>query len=285
MKAEQQDSVRKPLSPILGSINLSPLSVPYTDTTYLTTLASPPQPRSATPAISPKIRQKPHRPSVRVRRSPAIGPSPLRAMILPDPSDSSITVRTTVSQLGSRNSNTTLNYSRFGLGFSGTLHAATRGVDSTAPRASDGAQDRSKGASSVNEAEDDPNLLLGIIQELVEETSHWDGSLFKDKKFKALIDSSKRQPFQRSEPPSRVLKEDSASSGAGLRDDKSLACDLNLLVPDIFRKHGETFIPDFEVKMRATEDEAGDIVPAWEDQTRRWLDEDPQSGDSVGVAC
>ncbi|KAG6816157.1 hypothetical protein H0H87_008291 [Tephrocybe sp. NHM501043] len=244
-------SALKSLSPII--LPLSPLFVPYPPATYKE--GSDQQPISQFPlathsrTISPKLKQKERRkPSVRSRRSPAVGPSPLRSMILPDPSvESKIAVKTSTSQIGSHNSNTTLDYSRLGLGFPASPTNTTHDTHSEVEALPNSEQLMSGSDSRTLSAtmDEDPNALVGIIRELVEETDKWDGSLFKDKNFKAMIDDSKY-----------VLKGVSNCGPTVVEDlfrrdeDKSCEIDLSLLGLDIFRSGGEAFLPGVENKGR-----------------------------------
>ncbi|KAF8076419.1 hypothetical protein FPV67DRAFT_1471607 [Lyophyllum atratum] len=281
MKVEQQDrsNARKPLSPVLGSNNLGAPSVSYPSAVYST---SSPKPHLESQTISPKVKQKTRRSSIRIRRSPAIGPSPLRAMILPDPSDASITIRNSVSQMGSRNLNTALDYSRLGFGFSSTPHTGISEFNNAVAPAQEQAKDRNKRASRLKEDEDDPNLLIGIIQELVDETSQWDKSLFKDKNFKAMIENSKHPSFRANQMPGKVLDKEILRRGDGIPEDESAEFDLSLLGLDIFRSDGETFIPSTEDKRQPGDAEGTDMVSFWDEKT--WDDQEAKRA-AVGVAC
>ncbi|KAG6899446.1 hypothetical protein C0993_010283 [Termitomyces sp. T159_Od127] len=187
----------QPLSPVLLSVDLSPLSVPCSPETLLH--------RSQTSETSAqtfrgniafrKIRQKQSRKSsIRSRRSPALGPSPLRVMILPDPSDPKIAVHASPSRGGSQILNYSHNYSSLGLGFPSSSLSLTR--DSEVKQNKLGPNKETvQMESEVHRAtvdKEDANTLVGMIRELVEETDRWDASLFKDKHFKAMINDSKQ---------------------------------------------------------------------------------------------
>ncbi|KAG5652456.1 hypothetical protein H0H81_004952 [Sphagnurus paluster] len=235
----QNAVTRKPLSPVLGSVNLGPLFVPYPEAAFKVE-RSPDLNPMPKPNILPKVNQKTNKSSIRVRRSPAIGPSPLRAMILPDPSDSNANIRESVSH----NAKAKTDYSPLGFGFRSTA------------RAEDliGAA-RANGATTK---EDDPNLLMGIIRELVDETSQWDRSLFKDKNFKKMIEDSKQ-------PLSERVDREPTLVASGSAQDKSTELGLNPLVLDIFRSGGETFLPRAEVGRQLGQHTEPDATSFWED--------------------
>ncbi|KAG6916102.1 hypothetical protein DXG01_008429 [Tephrocybe rancida] len=265
-------STLRHLSPVLLSVNLSPLSVPYppAHNSNFDSTRSP----LIKPAISPELKQRERRkPSLRIRRSPTIGPSPLRAMILPDASDSKI--KTSASQLGSRNSHTTLDYSNIGLGLPKSPFTATSEISKVKPFSyaeNSQPENTSKTLSATLDTED-PNTLVGMIRELVEETDQWDGSLFKDKNFKAMIDGSKRA-FKGGRDQDRI-SEDSSQHAYGdgtVWEDKSCEVDLSLLGLDIFRSGGETFIPGADNKELLLDDDATKprMVSFWEDNLTNW---------------
>ncbi|KAF5388235.1 hypothetical protein D9615_000437 [Tricholomella constricta] len=278
-KANQQVPVnRKPLSPLPNSFNLSPLSVPCPAAIYPFDPASVPYPPLEKAVISPKLKQKARRPSIRVRRSPAIGPSPLRTMILPDPSDSNMTARTNVSELRSRNSNTSLDHSRIGLGFPKTPYTDAQELKPIESSEAQEQEQNRNGRASGTTAGDDPNVLMGIIRELVEETNQWDGSLFKDKNFKTMIENSKYPSFKGSQTRGTIVKEQFSR----VSEDKSAEFDLSLLGLDIFRSGGETFIPGTEDKTHLNEGEGADLVSFWRDGGGH---SDQDAKREVGVAC
>ncbi|KAJ8515047.1 hypothetical protein ONZ45_g7485 [Pleurotus djamor] len=101
----------------------------------------------------PGYSKRPQKRSItpRTRKSPVIGPSPLRVMTLPEvPSSDQCTEKVGI-----------------------------------APPTLSG--DRPQSALSQGKGDEDENALIGIIQELIEETSDWDPSLFMQPSFKSLL--------------------------------------------------------------------------------------------------
>ncbi|KIY49220.1 hypothetical protein FISHEDRAFT_72565 [Fistulina hepatica ATCC 64428] len=135
-----------------------------------------------------------HQSSTRSRRSLALGPSPLRNMSLPanefgelsmsdlkaiqtflDKENESVAV-TIVSPA------TTQSHNPYGIGL---------GHPERPPFNNHRSSVSTWRSSKGNE---DPNLLLGIIRELVEETSEWDPSLFMSKNFKTMLQNAEVEP-------------------------------------------------------------------------------------------
>ncbi|KAK0453678.1 hypothetical protein EV421DRAFT_1957166 [Armillaria borealis] len=189
-------------------------------------LPLPLPPREPIPAL-PKARPNTRSLSVRSRKSPPIGPSPLRIMTLPESVISDLFTLPT-SQPDPPNTNgyqdhnsytARLNrhsYSSIGLGFPpvSCAPAGDRNVDSAKRSSTDSTSSKRIGD------DDGSNLLLGIIRELVEETSQWDTSLYMDDKFKSMIEIA-------------------GSEGRGLDKCESVASpvevDLGLLGLEVFR--------------------------------------------------
>ncbi|KAK0487003.1 hypothetical protein EDD18DRAFT_657024 [Armillaria luteobubalina] len=187
-------------------------------------LPLPLPPREPIPAL-PKVRPNTRSLSVRSRKSPPIGPSPLRIMTLPESVISDLLSLST-SQPDPPNTNeyqdhssytAKLNrrsYSSIGLGFPPVPRAGDCNADSAKRSSIDS-------TSSKHIGDDDgSNLLLGIIRELVEETSQWDTSLYMDDKFKSMIETA-------------------GNEGRGLEKCESVASpvevDLGLLGLEVFR--------------------------------------------------
>ncbi|KAF4575059.1 hypothetical protein EYR36_006415 [Pleurotus pulmonarius] len=103
--------------------------------------------------------QKPRSITPRVRKSPIIGPSPLRVMTLPEgPSSDSVSANKSPD---------------------GRLKPSQE----QRPKE----ENSIRPLSSFKDADEDEAALLGIIQELIEETSDWDPDLFMDAGFKSLL--------------------------------------------------------------------------------------------------
>ncbi|KAK0491065.1 hypothetical protein IW261DRAFT_1435475 [Armillaria novae-zelandiae] len=175
-----------------NSYTFIPLPPPFTEVPPIP-LPSP-LPRESIPAL-PKARPNTRSLSARSRKSPAIGPSPLRTMTLPESVIGDF-LSLPASQPDPPNWNehqdhnsytAKLNrhsYSSIGLGFPPVSCAGDRNADSAKRSSIDS-------TSSKHIGDDDgSNLLLGIIRELVEETSQWDTSLYMDDKFKSMIETA-----------------------------------------------------------------------------------------------
>ncbi|KAG6895205.1 hypothetical protein C0992_002596 [Termitomyces sp. T32_za158] len=240
----------QPLSPVLLSLDLRPLSIPCPPATLLHCSTPGPSAQSFREknVVLRKIKQKHSRKSsIRPRRSPALGPSPLRAMILPDPSDPKIAVHASPSRAGSQISNYSHNYSSLGLGFPSSSLSLKRDSEVKGVKLSPNGETEQM-ESEVNRVtvdKEDAKTLVGMIRELVEETDRWDASLFKDKHFEAMINDSKQ-----------ALKESSNHSPVGnpwyrgngtVQEDESCEVDLNFRGLDIFRG-GEVSMPIVEDK-------------------------------------
>ncbi|KAK0242814.1 hypothetical protein EDD85DRAFT_986212 [Armillaria nabsnona] len=181
-----------------NSYTFIPLPPPFTEVPPVPPipLPLPLPPREPIPAL-PKARPNTRSLSVRSRKSPPIGPSPLRIMTLPESVISDLFTLPTsqpeppnTNEYQDHNSYTAkLNrhsYSSIGLGFPpvSCVPAGDRNVDSAKRSSTDSTSSKRIGD------DDGSNLLLGIIRELVEETSRWDTSLYMDDKFKSMIETA-----------------------------------------------------------------------------------------------
>lgn len=131
------------------------------------------------PPLSPvamfKLRPRYRLSSVRVKRSPPLGPSPLRTMILPESSDPDISPR--VSRQDPSIMTLCGEPNNFGLPpEDGTVRSEKEKVIN--------------GRSLRIVEDNDPDALLGLIRELAEEVNDWDDTLFMDKNFKSMIENS-----------------------------------------------------------------------------------------------
>ncbi|KAJ3857433.1 hypothetical protein EV368DRAFT_77787 [Lentinula lateritia] len=206
------------LSPKQTSLNETKLSpvIPGADT-GMTITRRP----SQTSGTLPRIKVQPSRsPSLRSRKSPIVGPSPLRIVTLPEGSLANLnkeidkdllpSIPSLSSSTGSAAAPTShaeewkkhQNYANLGIGYpsswglglgleeGGTAQIQSEIVSenrfSVPCRLSQATSTQSQMPSSP-----DADAMLGIIQELVEETSQWDDSLFMDTSFKALIENSR----------------------------------------------------------------------------------------------
>jgi len=213
---------RKSLAPVTTSINFSSPVLPA-----LLPLNS---------AHPTKMKQKPRSPSVRVRRSPPIGPSPLRTMILPDNSDVSPSFqKNDINSKKDTSISRRAYHSHLGLGFptNKVLHADQEQPNITLEAS------QSHQHPTINPNDDGPNILLSIIRELVEETSKWDASLFVDDNFKSMIQNSGLLLSERTEDNSDT--ENGNSEGNGMPPDRSEELDLGLIGTDVVRQTSASY--------------------------------------------
>jgi hypothetical protein len=234
---------RKSLSPVTSSIDVDS-SVP---------LALLP----LNPTRSTKIKPKPRSSSVGVRRSPPLGPSPLRTMILPDNSVQSNDIRP-----GSRDSSVIgrTHYGHLGIGFPTPNTNYEQPNDP--PESSHNQQHAKTSATQISD--DDPNILLSIIRELVEETSEWDASLFMDDNFKSMIQNSGLLLSEKTRD--KYDTENINSKGKTMLPDRSEELDLSLIGVDVFHSDGETFISDHNLAIQEpTRPDMKELVSFWDE--------------------
>ncbi|KAJ6599037.1 hypothetical protein DFH09DRAFT_1356182 [Mycena vulgaris] len=184
---------------ITTNTSFVPLELPALGPALSPTISSFPSPPPVTSILKPKFK-------VRARRSPAIGPigpSPLRTMILPESVDCELSSYTQ-NRLNKENPDAMDRpisihspYTSLGVrvgelgGGSGTYAGVAKGASNNiVPKAKRRHSSVSSHRASKVE-EDDPSVLLGIIRELVEETSEWDpSSVFMSQNFKTLLQES-----------------------------------------------------------------------------------------------
>lgn len=247
------------------------LEIPLPSPTLTPNLSSFPCPPIST-VVSPIIKRKTSPPSIRVRRSPAIGPSPLRTMILPDPSFTEITFLQASDKENIRTkdrpTSSISTYSHLGLEYPHS-RSGTGGESESEEYPSGSARGGAKSAinrirSNGSErrvsktGDDDPNVLLGIIRELVEETNEWDSSLFVDENFKAMIESSRGL--------SSVNAGNDRYNWAETAGGRSVEVDLTLLGLDIFRSDGPSHAEETGLTNHAERPGEGSMfVSFWEE--------------------
>ncbi|KAF8897562.1 hypothetical protein BD779DRAFT_1465716 [Infundibulicybe gibba] len=172
----------------------SPISTPLHSTKPVATQGTNPENVNLVPVLrSPEPlniktvstqRKNIPRKTSRPRKSPAIGPSPLRAMVLPDSSETNLvsSFETGIDNQEIIDSSDRVSahsvYAQLGLGF-----PARRRRESLTTT-EDGK------ASFEAPVHDDADILLNIIRDLVEETSEWDANLFVDENFKSMMQGS-----------------------------------------------------------------------------------------------
>ncbi|KAG7449176.1 uncharacterized protein BT62DRAFT_1073689 [Guyanagaster necrorhizus] len=158
-------------------------------------LPLPLPPREPIPAL-PKARPNTRSLSVRSRKSPPIGPSPLRTMTLPESvigdlfSLPSLPDPPNTNEYQNPNNSYTArlsrrSYSTVGLGFPPVSCAPPDD-----PKVDSAKRSSTDSTSSKRTDGDGSNLLLSIIREPVEETSQWDTSLCMDDKFESMIETA-----------------------------------------------------------------------------------------------
>ncbi|KAK2466236.1 hypothetical protein APHAL10511_001878 [Amanita phalloides] len=142
------------------------------------------------PPLSPvavfKLRPRQKLSTVRTRRSPPLGPSPLRTMILPENSEADISITACRAKPSTMSCNQDI------------LNPVPEDEAATFDTA---------GPTNVEDG------ILGLIRELVEEVNDWDDSLFMDEDFKSMIENSqeishKRRKRSLSSPPINSLSYD-----------------------------------------------------------------------------
>ncbi|KAK7049496.1 hypothetical protein VNI00_005527 [Paramarasmius palmivorus] len=154
----------------------------------------------------PRIKPATRTPSLRSKKSPALGPSPLRIVTLPELSISEfgqlspiVVVPDSDAASTERDPNAHRHlgvYPNIGIGYPSTWTETTRTPEDT----SGSPKPRSRPISSFSShrdsraRQDDSEVMLEIIRDLVEETSQWDQSLHMEDNFKALILSAELTP-------------------------------------------------------------------------------------------
>ncbi|KAK7470613.1 hypothetical protein VKT23_002037 [Stygiomarasmius scandens] len=210
-------------------------------------------------ATLPRRRPKARTPSVRSRKSPPIGPSPLRIMTLPErsttelctlannharSSKSEFTLTQALAQESSSGPKRDM-YSQLGIGYPSVwgidkkevspdqIQVATESeIDTSNAGPSHTTTPTSPAISITNSPschqDQAADVMLDFIRELVEETSQWDSSLYMDDGFKALIqDSTSRinlsvqAPESPRSSPSVHPSPSPSSDNLGLRSPKS----------------------------------------------------------------
>jgi hypothetical protein len=106
--------------------------------------------------------------------------------------------------------------------------------------------------------DEDPNTLLSLIRELVEETSEWDASLFMDDNFKSLIQNSGLSLSGKTED--KPDRENNDPTGNILPSDRSQQLDVSI---DIARSDGVTFISDHNLARQ--ESSSDTMIPYWDE--------------------
>ncbi|KAJ3977363.1 hypothetical protein EV361DRAFT_58606 [Lentinula raphanica] len=216
-KIQHPSTLEANSSPILPDLELN-----------ATTVTRRPSQNSATfPRM--KAQPQPNRtPSVRSRKSPMLGPSPLRIVTLPEGSLANLNKDADKDHLPTIPSLSSATDSIFGptahpeeskkhqhYGNLGIGHPSSwgLGLGLDGDRSSQILSEQDSGAVSVFPSSPNVDSMLGIIQELVEETSQWDDSLFMEDSFKALIENSRSTT---SESPSSSSKSSGRSRRSSL---------------------------------------------------------------------
>ncbi|KAF8195859.1 hypothetical protein K438DRAFT_788043 [Mycena galopus ATCC 62051] len=254
-------------------IDRIPLERPLMSPAPSPALSSFPSPAPIVGILKPKLK-------VRTRRSPvigAIGPSPLRSMILPDSFDSEISSHAQIRFSQSAYSPCAAPGAALGQSDVKSSLETNAGIAKSASNSIVPNTRRRQNSVSSHHAsgmdDDDPDVLLGILRELVEETSDWDQStVFMNQSFKNLLQEtgitptkSAREGFVEAEVVGPGKKPD---SGQSVRPDVN----LELLGLDFFRS--ESFYDDQTSKA----DDATKLVSFWDE------DSGNRSREIVGLA-
>jgi hypothetical protein len=190
-------------------------------------------------------------PKTRSRKSPPVGPSPLRTMILPDLSSG--------SAIGSPNE---MEVTKNSLDPHGVLPSDVLSPNPL-PGSSRMLTDNNKGClpcSAKKQDNDGTDALLGIIRELVEETGDWDDDLSMKDNFKSLMRNAVGEVVESEESSGTGSRSRSSDSSGTSNTD----VDLGLLGLDRFKddySNGRDYEPE-----GAREDSAMDLVSSfWAD--------------------
>lgn len=122
-------------------------------------------------------------------------------------------------------------YLHLGIGYPNSRTAHRDSQDRSGSRRLSHASFRRMSHAEVDD--NDPSILLGIIRELVEETSQWDADLYMDDNFKSMIQGSGAGP---------------SGQDGSFAADRSVEMDLGLLGLDVFRT--EDFSNGYEEEAR-----------------------------------
>ncbi|KAJ7047340.1 hypothetical protein C8F04DRAFT_1058480 [Mycena alexandri] len=250
-----------------------PLDLPALGKPLSPTLSSFPSPPPVTSILKPKLR-------VRTRRSPAIGPigpSPLRTMILPESVDSELAsysqIRLNKENMSAKDRQVSVHGSYASLGGTGRASDVGSGLGITRGTSNNLVLKAKRRHSSISSPcpsiveEDDPGVLLGIIRELVEETSEWDpNSVFMSESFKNLLQESGMTPANSTHGDLAAEATDTQNKSGWAESDsdqsiRSVEADLGFLSLNIL-KH-ESF---YDVGSSATDDSTR-LVSFWDEDS------------------
>jgi len=116
---------------------------------------------------------------------------------------------------------------------------------------------------------EDPNILLGIIRELVEETKEWDNSLFMNRDFKSMIENS--NVFARDNtffPSPSCQGQDRMKHNRGYNPQGDADnCNHESYPADILWRDGSEHLPGL-TRSKPSSPEIP-VVSYWEDETTR----------------
>ncbi|KAJ7507843.1 hypothetical protein B0H11DRAFT_1968907 [Mycena galericulata] len=257
--------------PVLSpNTDFAPLELPVLGEPLSPTLSSFPTPPPVASILKPKLK-------IRTRRSPAIGPigpSPLRTMILPESTNSDLSSHALKNKenldgmdrpLSVNNPYASLDQlmrsGEVGSGSGSYGGVAKGGSTNVVPNASRRYSVPSRHASKAEE--DDPNILLGIIRELVEETNEWDpSSMFMSQNFKTLIQESsgitstsvrEGSVVGQTEEPSGFAESDQSS--------RSTEVNLGLLGLDMFKNESVCDFDSYNIE------DSTNLVSFWDESS------------------
>ncbi|KAJ7179109.1 hypothetical protein C8R46DRAFT_1211718 [Mycena filopes] len=225
------------------------------------TLSSFPSPPLVTSILKPKLR-------VRTRRSPAIGPigpSPLRTMILPESVESELASRSNKENPNVKYRPVSAHGSCASLGGTARVGSGS-GISGSTASSNNVVLKAKRRHSSISSPcpsiieEDDPGVLLGIIRELVEETSEWDpSSVFMSQSFKNLLQGSGITPTKSTHAGFAVVEPPDTQNKSGWVESDS---DQSTQSADIFLKH-----ESFYDAASSTIDDSTRLVSFWDEDS------------------
>jgi hypothetical protein len=186
-------------------------------------------------------------------------------MILPDNSDATPGFQNNGISPGSRDASVSARtyYGHLGIGFP-TPTTNYEHLNNPSEASQDRNTPQHAKTSATKTSDNDPNILLSIIRELVEETSEWDASLFMDDNFKSMIQNSGLLLSERT--GDKFDTETNTSKRKAMLPDRSEELDLGLIGIEVFRSDGETFISDHSLaRQEPSRTDTEELVSFWDE--------------------
>uniref|UniRef100_A0A0W0FJU4 Uncharacterized protein n=1 Tax=Moniliophthora roreri TaxID=221103 RepID=A0A0W0FJU4_MONRR len=237
----------------------------------------------------PRLKTATRTPSFRNRKSPVLGPSPLRIVTLPELSISEFGA---LSPVVKSNCETTAAddaqelsvshrhqgvYPNIGMGYPSTWTGTASLPDEGAADSPESEQRKSCTTSVISSRcgsrikHDDSEVMLEIIRDLVEETSQWDQSLRMEDNFKALIRSAELTPIN-SREDMRDSSDAMSPKGSPVLG-SPVEVSLGLLDLDVYRMQRildaqpDAYMNDSQLATLEEEDEEDDVAIAGSNST------------------